>query len=51
MSGESYSADILSPQITEALLMGKHRPNLTFKEFLRGVPLDWREQRKRFLQG
>jgi site-specific DNA recombinase len=40
----------LSPQITEAVLTGKHRPNLTLKEFLRGVPLDWREQETRVLQ-
>src|ERR1700732_592197 len=33
---------ILSPQITDALLTGKHRPNLTVKELLRGVPLDWK---------
>lgn len=40
----------LSPQITEALLTGKHRPNLTLKEILRGVPLDWRDQEKRILR-
>jgi hypothetical protein len=34
----------LSPQVTEALLEGKHRPNLTLKEILRGVPLDWQKQ-------
>jgi DNA invertase Pin-like site-specific DNA recombinase len=33
----------LSPLITEALLKGRHRPNLTLKEILRGVPLNWRE--------
>jgi len=40
----------LSPRITEALLTGKHRPNLTLKEFLRGVPHDWREQETKLLQ-
>jgi site-specific DNA recombinase len=40
----------LSPQITESLLTGKHRPNLTLKEFLRGVPLNWREQEKKSLR-
>jgi DNA invertase Pin-like site-specific DNA recombinase len=40
----------LSPQITEAVLTGKHRPNLTLKEFLRGVPLDWQEQEMRILR-
>lgn len=40
---------ILSPQITDALLTGKHRPNLTVKELLRGVPLDWQEQEKKIL--
>jgi len=39
----------LSPQITEALLMGKHRPNLTVKELLRNVPLNWREQGQKIL--
>jgi hypothetical protein len=38
----------LSPQITEALLTGRHRPNLTLKEVLRNVPLNWREQEQRF---
>ncbi len=40
----------VSPQITEALLKGEHRPNLTLKELLRGVPLNWREQEKRILR-
>jgi site-specific DNA recombinase len=40
----------VSPQVTEALLQGKHRPNLTLKELLRGVPLNWREQEKRILR-
>ena len=37
----------LSPQIIEVLLAGKHRPNLTLKEILCGVPLNWREQETR----
>jgi site-specific DNA recombinase len=40
----------LSPQITEALLSGKHPPNLTIKEIQHGVPLNWREQEKRLLR-
>jgi DNA invertase Pin-like site-specific DNA recombinase len=40
----------LSPQIVEALLAGKHRPNLTLKEFLQGIPLDWREQEMKILR-
>jgi site-specific DNA recombinase len=40
----------LSPQITEALLTGNHRPDLTLKDLLRGVPLNWREQEKRILR-
>jgi site-specific DNA recombinase len=40
----------LSPQITEALLRGKHRLNLTLKEIMHGVPLDWREQEERILR-
>jgi site-specific DNA recombinase len=34
----------LSPQIVEGLLTGKHPPNVTVKEILHSVPLDWREQ-------
>jgi site-specific DNA recombinase len=37
----------LSPQIMEAVLAGKHRPNLTLKELLCGVPVNWREQETR----
>lgn len=40
----------LSPKITEAVLTGAHRPDLTLKEFLRGVPLNWREQEMKLLQ-
>jgi site-specific DNA recombinase len=40
----------LSPQITEALLTGRHRPNLTLKEILRGVPINWQEQEQRILR-
>lgn len=39
----------LSPRITEALLTGKHRPNLTLKEILCKTPLNWREQEKKIL--
>jgi site-specific DNA recombinase len=34
----------LSPQITEIVLSGKHRPDLTLQELLQNVPLDWPEQ-------
>jgi len=37
---------MLSPQVAETLLAGKHRPDLTLKEFLREMPLDWRLQKK-----
>jgi site-specific DNA recombinase len=40
----------LSPHITEALLKGKHRRNLTLKEIQRSVPLNWREQENRILR-
>jgi hypothetical protein len=36
----------LSPEITEALLLGKHQPNLTLKEILQSIPLHWREQKR-----
>jgi len=41
---------ILSPQVTEALLTGKHPPNLTLKEILYSVPLNWHEQEKILLR-
>jgi hypothetical protein len=34
----------LSPSMTETLLLGKHRPNLTLNEILRDVPLNWQKQ-------
>jgi site-specific DNA recombinase len=34
----------LSPQITEIILAGKHRADLTLREFLGSIPSDWREQ-------
>ena len=40
----------LSPQVIEAVLTGKHRPNLTLKEILSSVPLNWRDQEKRILR-
>ncbi len=40
----------LSPGVIEALLSGKHRPNLSLKWILSDVPLDWREQEKRILR-
>jgi site-specific DNA recombinase len=40
----------LSPQIVDALLAGKHRPNLTLNDILNKMPLDWREQEKRILE-
>jgi site-specific DNA recombinase len=39
----------LSPQMTEALLLGKNRPNLSLKQVLHNVPLNWREQEKEIL--
>jgi site-specific DNA recombinase len=40
----------LSPKITEAILMGEHWPDLTLKEILQSVPLNWRDQEKRILR-
>ena len=37
----------LSPRIIEALLTGKHRPNLTLKEIQGSMPLNWRDQEKK----
>jgi hypothetical protein len=38
---------MLSPRVTEAILSGKHRPNLTLQELVRNIPMDWREQNDR----
>jgi site-specific DNA recombinase len=35
---------MLSPQITEMVLSGNHRPNLTLQELLQKAPIDWKEQ-------
>jgi hypothetical protein len=39
----------MSPQITEALLTGKQQPNLTLKQLLHRLPLDWSEQKDKIL--
>jgi len=38
----------LSPRLTEGILMGKHRADLTVRTIVQGVPLSWREQERRF---
>jgi hypothetical protein len=38
----------LSPRLTEGILMGKHRADLTVRTILQGVPLSWQEQERRF---
>jgi site-specific DNA recombinase len=35
---------MLSPEITEIVLSGRHRPDLMLHELLRNVPMDWRDQ-------
>jgi hypothetical protein len=41
---------VLSPKVVEAILTGKHRPDLTVKEFLKPLPIDWQEQEKQILR-
>ena len=41
---------VLSPKVVEAILTGKRRPDLTVKEFLKPLPIDWREQEKQILR-
>jgi site-specific DNA recombinase len=36
---------VVSPEITEIVLSGKHRRNLTLQDLLRNVPTDWAEQK------
>ena len=40
---------LLSPQMTEIILSGKHRPNLKLQEFLQDIPMDWQEQEHNIL--
>jgi DNA invertase Pin-like site-specific DNA recombinase len=35
---------MLSPQVTEAILAGRHAPNLTLRELREGISLNWQEQ-------
>ena len=41
---------MLSPQITEMILSGKHPPNLTLRELQDSIPSDWREQQDRIFR-
>lgn len=36
----------ISPQITENILSGKHRPNLTLQELLQSISADWQIQQR-----
>jgi site-specific DNA recombinase len=40
----------LSPEITEALVTGKHRPDLTLDQVLKQMPLDWQDQKRQILR-
>jgi site-specific DNA recombinase len=40
----------LSPEIMEAIVTGKHRPDLTVNQILKKVPLEWQEQKKQILR-
>ena len=40
---------VLSPQITEMILSGKHRPDLTLQK-LRSMPIDWQQQQDKIFQ-
>ena len=39
----------LSPTIVEAILAGRHPPQLTAKDLLKPFPMDWREQENNLL--
>lgn len=41
---------MLSPQITETILSGKHPPNLTLRELQDSIPVDWQEQQDRIFR-
>ena len=38
----------LAPDLTEAILEGKHAPHLSLENFRGYVPVDWNEQRVQF---
>jgi site-specific DNA recombinase len=39
----------LSPEVVEALLAGKHRPDVTINQVLKTLPTEWREQKSQIL--
>ena len=41
---------MLSPQVTEAILAGKHPPKLTLRELRSNLCIDWKQQHERILQ-
>jgi hypothetical protein len=41
---------MLSPQVTEAIVAGKHPPNLTLRDLRAGISMDWKRQQDRILQ-
>lgn len=41
---------MLSPEIIEAILTGKHPHNLTLRELQGKIAIDWREQQKKILR-
>lgn len=38
----------LAPSIVEAILEGRHPPQLTMKDLMKPFPLDWKEQERWF---
>lgn len=40
----------LSPEIIEALVTGKHRPDLTLDQVVKQMPLDWQDQKRQILR-
>jgi hypothetical protein len=41
-----FQCALLSPQITELILSGKHRRNLTLHDLLQNIPMAWQERDK-----
>ena len=46
--GRIFRCAFLAPDIVEAILEGKHPPQLTVERLRDGVPLAWDEQRRMF---
>ncbi|MBF0342101.1 MAG: hypothetical protein HQL95_14235 [Magnetococcales bacterium] len=43
-----FDLSLLAPDIVQAILDGTQPPGLSLREFAKGIPLAWEEQREKF---